>query len=403
MPNKVDRSVKMMARDRDTSIRNAALLTGVVLAAAGAIAAMLAGGPYGKIVGISAFILLVATQGLLFWRARHGKSPSPDTRKKEFPGTASAYAIADAELLLISVSDLGRIRWVWGNNSLLPSARAGRLADSVLDDLASQGSLQARNLRSSEGELILILPAEHGDKNAKQQLRERTEFFAGLGHDLKSPLNAVIGFADIMAAEIKGPLPEAYSDYPGLIRESGQVLLRLVEDMLDYAKSEAGHLELDRSVMDIAASGESVMRQSEEGARQKGVKLRFEGQHEVLASADANAIRRIWDNLVSNAIKYSSSGQVVTLKVEQRDDGVVMSVRDMGAGMDESDLERIAAPFEQGRNARGRAGTGLGLAMVKRLAELHDGKVTIRTAPGQGTLVRVVLPALRAAQKRAAE
>ena len=155
--------------------------------------------------------------------------------------------------------------------------------------------------------------------------------------------------------------------------------------------------------MDIAASGESVLRQSKAIATQAGVTLKARLDNETLAMADADAVHRIWDNLVSNAIKYSGSGDVVTLSAFERDETVFLQVSDQGVGMDSEDLARIAKPFAQGRNAKGRPGTGLGLTMVHRMAEMHGGKVEIRTAPGHGTTVIVRLPALSQSQKRAAE
>ena len=122
-----------------------------------------------------------------------------------------------------------------------------------------------------------------------------------------------------------------------------------------------------------------------------------------MALADAGAIRRIWDNLVSNAIKYSSRGDTVTMHTFEKNGVCILSVRDTGAGMDAEDLARIAKPFAQGRNAKGRSGTGLGLAMVQRLAELQGGQVRIETAPGEGTHVLVTIPALSATERRAAE
>lgn len=252
-----------------------------------------------------------------------------------------------------------------------------------------------------DGAWVIVMSQVADD--GKEELEERTHFFVGLGHDLKSPLNAVIGFSEIMESELRGPLPESYKDYPSLIRESGQTLLRLVEDMLAYAKSEAGTYELDLAPMDIAASGESVLRQSQAMADKADVRLRFVANTEVTAMADADAIRRIWDNLVSNAIKYSAPGETVTLTARMVGETSILQVSDTGAGMDAEDLARIAKPFAQGRNAKGRVGTGLGLAMVQRLAEMQGGKVEIRTAPGKGTTVTVRLPAYRADEKRAAE
>lgn len=224
------------------------------------------------------------------------------------------------------------------------------------------------------------------------ELKNRMAFFAGLGHDLKTPLNAILGFSDLMRTELRGPMPEAYKDYSHLIHESGQDLLLIVEDILDYAKAEAGHARLEVEPVDLVASGESVAAQLSGQAGRAGVDLKFLGRGEVWASADPRAVRQIWQNLISNAIKYSDAGATVTLDARAGRDAVALSVRDTGAGMDDEDLARIAKPFQQGRNAKGRAGTGLGLAVVQSFANQLGGKVVIDTAPGEGTRVRVILP-----------
>ncbi|MEL6861842.1 MAG: HAMP domain-containing sensor histidine kinase, partial [Pseudomonadota bacterium] len=313
-------------------------------------------------------------------------------------------------ILVLSVSDLGRVRSAWGRREYLHGVTVGTILDQILprdaQTIPLEGETSALSVTrypSASGEWVVLVPVSQANPSSGDDVIERTNFFAGLGHDLKSPLNAVIGFADIMDAEIRGPMPEAYRDYPSLIRESGETLLRLVEDILGYAKSEAGTYELDLAPMDIAASGESVMRQSQAMAEKAGVSLRMSSDREVLALSDAGAVRRIWDNLVSNAIKYSASGDTVTLSAKQRDGFAMLQVSDTGAGMDADDLARIAKPFAQGRNAKGRAGTGLGLALVHSLVELHGGQVKIETALGQGTTVTVRLPAASEDQKRAAE
>jgi len=243
--------------------------------------------------------------------------------------------------------------------------------------------------------LNAALKEAHGKVNeAEEALSERTAFFAGLGHDLKTPLNAILGFADLMKAEVRGPMPDGYKDYPAIIHESGQDLMLLVDDILDLAKAEASGHRLDLEPVDLVASAASVMRQLEDQAERNEVKLALKAEDEVWAEADARAVRQIWQNLISNAIKYSDSGGMVTLWAGKSAGSVALSVKDRGAGMSQSDLERVSKPFMQGDNAKGRAGTGLGLAVVQRFAELHGGKVVIETEKGKGTLVRVTLPAL---------
>ena len=226
----------------------------------------------------------------------------------------------------------------------------------------------------------------------ESELAERTAFFAGLGHDLKTPLNAILGFSDLMRTELRGPMPEAYKDYSNLIHESGQDLLLIVEDILDFAKAEAGHSRLDIEPVDLVASADSVIAQLSGQAARMAVELKMLAQGEVWAMADPRAVRQIWQNLISNAIKYSEAGSTVTLDARAGRDAVALSCRDTGAGMDEHDLARIAKPFQQGRNAKGRAGTGLGLAVVQSFAQQMGGKVVIDTAPDEGTRVRVILP-----------
>lgn len=383
---------------------------GMCMAAVGGIATVLSENQIGMIVGGLSFVIILFALFFMFWR-RKPVSAEPLSLNEAQTETQSEIT----NVLMIEVSELGRVRRMSGNTSLIPALKIGQVADDVLlsesgqvlengDTFEVQG-LQSAVIRGAQdgGQLILIIPQfELADLNA-QKLRERTAFFAGLGHDLKSPLNAVIGFSDIMDAEIKGPLPDAYRDYPGLIRESADTLLRLVEDMLGFAKSEAGTYEIDKASMDIAASGETVFRQSKTLAERAGVELVYRGEREVLAVADARAVQRIWDNLVSNAIKYSQRGDRVEMEAKLVGEDAVMCVTDHGAGMSTDDLARIAAPFEQGMNARGRAGTGLGLAMVKTLAEMHDGRVAIQTALGEGTKVTVRLPSGIAHMDKAAE
>lgn len=322
-------------------------------------------------------------------------------------------------LLLVDVSPLGRIRRIEGSETLRwPDLRVGRLADE-LGIAAHAGKLVTpdgkafrvrRSGRPDGGYWIALLEAEETGgrdatpspdaaalsaraESAEQALADRTAFFAGLGHDLKTPLNAILGFSDLMKAELRGPLPDAYKDYPGIIHESGQDLMMLVEDILDLAKTESAEHRLDLEPVDLVASGGSIVRQLEDMARRAGVSLLLEVEDEIWAEADPRAVRQIWQNLVSNAIKYSESGGTVSLAAGEADGAVFLSVEDEGAGMDQADLDRIAAPFAQGTNSKGRVGTGLGLAVVHRFAQLHGGKVIIDTAPGEGTRVRVTLPA----------
>lgn len=345
--------------------------------------------------------------------------------------------------LLVSVSPLAEIREVSGRLGEGPML-AGAVPGQALRHLAAEpgefarwfaalpsgGARQTVFAASGDGTLlqatalpgagpqepwrILLQPAsarpdlEARAAAAEAALAERTAFFASLGHDLKTPLNAIIGFSDMMRGAWLGPLSDNYRERASLIHESGQDLLLLIEDMLDLARAEAGQSRLDAEPVDLSASARAVMRQLSDVAARRSIRLRLARSPGVWAQADARAIRQIWQNLLSNAIKYSDEGGDVLAGAVERDGQAVLFVADRGIGMSEDDLARIATPFTQGRNAHGRAGTGLGLAVVRRFAELHGGRVRIDTAPGKGTRVEVSLPLapgfeLAAEQPRAAE
>jgi cell cycle sensor histidine kinase DivJ len=324
-------------------------------------------------------------------------------------------------VLLLDVTHEGRVRSLSGDGLGLVSAKQGALMaqlfepDADLSALLPESGAVRGQIKLADGRLaafaaeagpagthILVQDISASQRQAEEtslaleaaasQLQDRTAFFASLGHDLKTPLNAILGYADMMRAQIRGPLPEAYADYPGIIHESGQDLLLLVDDILDLAKANADRQRLEPEPVDLIASAQSIVRQLDNQAERAGVKLKIKSDNEVWAEADARAVRQIWQNLVSNAIKYSDKGGTVTLDAFEAGGAAVLSVIDKGAGMSEDDLKRVTEPFSQGGNSRGRAGTGLGLAVVRSFAELHGGQLTLLSQPGKGTRAEVTLP-----------
>ena len=214
-----------------------------------------------------------------------------------------------------------------------------------------------------------------------------------LAHDLKSPLTAIIGFAGLMENQVKGPLPEAYKDYPQLIREGGETLLDRVEQLLEAARNGGRESPPRLQPTDIRASLVQARARFAAQACQTAKDIILLGAREpVMAMADAHLIGRILDNLISNALKYSPRGGKIFLFTEDLPQGVYLGVRDLGVGMRAEDLARIGDRFVQGENAEGRRGTGLGLSIVKRLTQIQSGQLTLRSAPGQGTEVEIILP-----------
>jgi len=380
-----------------------------------------------------AFAGLVMT-GLLTWtflkdREQEAARPASQPVTELRNGMRAAVDVrmpGESGLLLLDVSEHGRIRTLSGDHLGLTGVRAGGLLSALFDGAADLSILQPANGRT-HGDVTLqngrdasfvaeahetgtfLILRDLTDTRAKAvetrarldaaetRLKNRTAFFASLGHDLKTPLNAILGYADMMRAGIRGPMPEAYADYPEIIHESGQDLLLLVDDILDLAKADADRQRLEPEPVDLTASAQSILRQLQNQADRAGVKLKLKAGEEVWAEADARAVRQIWQNLVSNAIKYSDKGSTVTLDAREEGNATVLSVSDKGAGMTAEDVRRVMEPFSQGSNSRGRSGTGLGLAVVKSFAELHGGQVVITSKPGKGTKVEVTLPRADAA------
>ena len=252
MPNRPDHSVKKPERHRRDDVKTFAMTGGIIVAVIGALAAMFAGGREGLALGAAILTTIIFSQIISPGRRSVSRGASKAQLSNVTDVSSSDSVPVEAPVLILTVSNLGRVRTLAGRTDWLPGIRIGSEIEAFIpssieavqihsSDQADQASVL--RLPFASGEILLLFPATKHGASMQQELIDRTNFFAGLGHDLKSPLNAVIGFADIMDAEIRGPMPEAYQDYPGLIRESGATLLRLVEDMLAYAKSEAGTYE----------------------------------------------------------------------------------------------------------------------------------------------------------------
>lgn len=376
-------------------------------------------------IGVAA-ILASAIGGLLALSLAPGPAaerPQPIQAPPQPTGLIPPDIADDAPLLWVETTPLGHVRALRGDRRLLPGVARQRALQDVAEthseesfkNLVSDAGARTMNLSdgrtliahtrpSVTGSVVVFADASNAAQaqlsdmrgrveDAEKALAGRSAFYASLGHELKTPLNAILGFSDMMREEVLGPMPKAYADYAALINESGQDLLLLVEDILDLSKAEANRQRLDLEPVDLTASGAAVVRQLSAMAKRAGVVLRMTEKREAWAHADARAVRQIWQNLISNAIKYSEKGGAIVLQTTMQDDSVSLFVADAGVGMSADDLAHIAEPFAQGENSKGRAGTGLGLTVVQRFAELHGGKVVIDTALGKGTTVQVTLPA----------
>ena len=231
---------------------------------------------------------------------------------------------------------------------------------------------------------------------ARQATDDKSLFFAGVSHELRTPLNAIIGFSDMMRSRLFGPLPGKYAEYADLIHDSGQHMLDLIGDVLDMSKVEAGKYELHYDNFDAADVIRSTAKMIRPAADQAEIVLSLDINENdpLLIEADRKAVRQILLNLLSNAIKFSHKGGRVIVAAKSVGDTLNLSVQDYGIGMSADDVANIGQPYQQGSSATmiEERGTGLGLALVKSLSELHGGRFAVASQEGEGTTVDVFLP-----------
>jgi len=221
----------------------------------------------------------------------------------------------------------------------------------------------------------------------------KTAFLAHMSHELRTPLNAVIGFSDLLLMDRGDPLTEQQRDFLQSIVESGRHLLAIVNDVLDIAKVEAGRQDLERTTLEVGEVVAEVVARLAPLAEARGVVLVTAMPRAISISADRVRLRQILYNLISNAVKFTNTGGRVTIATEQRDGQLALRVTDTGIGISEEDVPRLFRAFEQlGRPGAHPGGTGLGLALTKRLVELHDGTIEVTSRPAHGTTFTVTLP-----------
>lgn len=224
----------------------------------------------------------------------------------------------------------------------------------------------------------------------------KSDFLANMSHELRSPLNAIIGFSEVLKEGLAGDLNARQKEYSGEIFDSGQHLLSLINDILDLSKIEAGKMTLELETVQLPALLEGCLSIVREKALAHNIILKTSIAADLgSARVDARKFKQMVYNLLANAVKFTPDGGSVTLAARKTTDGQLeFSVSDTGIGIAAKDMPRLFEAFEQldSSLARKYEGTGLGLSMVKRLAELHGGTVTARSELGQGSCFTVRIP-----------
>jgi two-component system cell cycle sensor histidine kinase PleC len=248
--------------------------------------------------------------------------------------------------------------------------------------------------------------ADLAEKYAEEKTRAeeanaaKSKFLANMSHELRTPLNAIIGFSEILESGMFGPLgAEKYIEYSRDIRESGEYLLDVINDILDMSKIEAGGIRLSPEAVELDSLLADCIRVVSTRASEKRLAIKAEVEPGIRLHADRRALKQITLNLLSNAVKFTPDGGAVTVQGRLRCGAVIIGIKDNGIGIPRQALQKLGRPFEQVESqlTKRHQGSGLGLAIAKSLVELHGGAMRIHSRLGRGTLVMVRLPADAAA------
>ena len=255
-------------------------------------------------------------------------------------------------------------------------------------------SRQALELQTAELADLAQKYAEEKTR-AEEANAAKSKFLANMSHELRTPLNAIIGFSEIMESGMFGPLgAEKYTEYSRDIRESGEYLLDVINDILDMSKIEAGGIRLTPEVVALEPVLADCLRVVSTRAGEKSLKLDAKVDSDLELNADRRSLKQIALNLLSNAVKFTPDGGAVTVRGRRRGGKVTIVIADSGIGIPKDALRKLGRPFEQVESqlTKRHQGSGLGLAIAKSLVELHGGVMRIRSKLDQGTMVMVRLP-----------
>ena len=236
---------------------------------------------------------------------------------------------------------------------------------------------------------------EEAQRKAEDASAAKSRFLATMSHELRTPLNAIIGFAELLLLPRSAQLElERRQAYIADIRNSGQHLLSLINDILDYSKLEADHLPLSEGPFDLTQFLNDCLRLVRAQAEAGQLDLRLGGQPPVALIGDERRLRQCVVNLLANAIKFTAAGGLVILSAEVAGPDVDIVVTDTGCGIPADQLEQVFEPFFQVDSdlSRASSGTGLGLPLSRKLVERHGGSLILKSRVGEGTSARISLP-----------
>ncbi len=255
-------------------------------------------------------------------------------------------------------------------------------------------SVSARNVRGPEGRMAGAALAYKDVTDLMQALQAKEDFVASASHELRTPLTSIIGYLELMVD--RDDLPHGAATQLFVVERNAHRLRSLVTDLLVAAEAQRGGLDLNRTDADLVLIVQEAVESARPFAASSRVDLDVDLPPRQVALVDAQRIRQVVDNLVSNGIKYNNAGGRVSVSLRRVDDDVRLVVADTGMGIGAEDQEQLFTRFFRGQDARRRLtpGTGLGLSIVRDIARAHGGEVSVASEEGRGTTITVTLPFL---------
>jgi signal transduction histidine kinase len=330
----------------------------------------------------------------------HPGGPAPAETDPD-PTGGALHALLPTAWMVVPLAVRGRIL---GALTLCRTGESARYLESevgLAEELARRGALAAENARLFRA--------------AQAASRAKSQFLATVSHEIRTPINAVMGYAELLEMGLGGPLEEKQAEYVGRIQGSSRHLLSLVNDVLDLSKIEAGEMAVRSEALPLRATADRAMEQVEPQARAKGIglSLQWSCPEDDVYVGDEDRVSQVLVNLLSNAVKFTAPGGSVTVTCSASAAGpptlpdagdrmwVAVEVADTGIGIPPDKLEAVFEPFMQvdASHTRREGGTGLGLAISRRLSRLMGGELTVDSAPGQGSRFTLWLPTTGAARE----
>ena len=336
----------------------------------------------------------------------HGRFPYISARSQLLFGVHPDELVTDASRLLrrvelsqreavmagIDASGATLTPWVQEFQVRRPDGALRWIRGSATPQRGPDGQVLWHGYFEDLTEWQALARADHRQRVAEAANLAKNEFLSRMSHELRTPLNAVLGFAQLMALDRDAPLAAGQQRRLALIRQSGEHLLAMIDDLLDLTSIEAGRLPLAPQTLDLRPLADDALAMVQAAASRHDLHLACEGDG-VQAWADRTRLRQVLINLLSNAVKYNRPGGQVLVRLLAADGQAVLQVHDTGPGLSASDCAQLFQPFNRLGQAQGPVeGTGIGLAVTHHLVRLMGGQITVQSTPGVGSCFSVSLP-----------